>query len=78
MKVSEVLHVRRSESDRSERSDPTLDSDRPLIRAPVEGLQQGRRAVVPQNLPRLRTALEVSFPALGPQAEVVSDAAIQN
>lgn len=81
MKVLKDRCVHHSGGDRSARnwrSDSTPDSDHPLVQAPVEGLQQGRRVVVPQSLPRLRTTLEVSFPVLGPRAEVVSDVAIQN
>ena len=81
MKVLEDHCVHRSASHRSVQNgetDPTPDSDLPLILALAEELQQGQRVVAPQIPPRLRTTLEVSFPALGLRAEVVSDAVARN
>lgn len=58
--------------------DSILDNHRHPIREPVEEPLRERRVVAPQNPLRLRTALEASFQALCPQAEVVSDVAVQN
>ena len=80
VKASEDCRVHGSGGDRSVlngRTDPNPRIDRPPVRAPAEGLQQERRAVVPRS-PLPRPARGVLFPALGPRAEVGSDGAIQN
>jgi len=81
MKVTKEYWVRCSGSVRgiwNGRSGSTPGSDHPLIRAPVEELQQGRRFVAPRSPPRLRTTLKASFPILCPRAEAASDVAIPN